>query len=250
MKSFTSSSTTAWAFLFVVVVVATVLDPVASFATRRAASFRSTTTMEPRTSTSASADVLDVDVDVVADPEEVVAAAVERMDRAVATVRRRLSSVRMGRAAPELLRDVRVRAHGVPTPVSYLATVAAVGARTLTVEPYDPSTTRRIARAVVDAPGLGLNLVGVDEGRITLEVPPLDEEARGRAAKRCRALGEEGKVALRCARREGNHALTKTNDASDDESRRLKTRLQTATDDRVEEVKRLVAEKEKDVTTL
>lgn len=192
---------------------------------------------------------LEDEVTTFADPESLVTSTRDRMKRSLDLFRRDLSQVQVGRASPSMLHHIHVKAYGLPTPISHLATISAVGTQLLTVEPYDASLSRSIEKAICRS-DLELNAVRDGTGVISMIIPPLNEEVRVKMAKRCRSLGEESKVALRNVRRKSMDELKNMSGLGEDANRQYQKTLQKMTDNNINEVENLVNKKEKDVMTL
>jgi len=170
------------------------------------------------------------------------------MEEAIETVRRRLSKIRTGKASPAILDGIRVDYYGSPTPLNQLASVAAPEPRLLTVKPFDRSGINDIDKAI-QASNLGLNPTN-DGMMIRIQIPELTEERRIEMSKLAREVGEDGKVAVRHARQDGNDELKKQQKdgtISEDEFHGDKTEIQKLTDRYCEEVDTIVAAKEKDI---
>lgn len=174
----------------------------------------------------------------------------ENMQKTVTSLKKNLSSVYIGRASPDLLAPVKVRAYGVFTPISQLSTISTVGLLSLTVEPYDSSLTKAILRAIVEE-NLGLSPT-FDGNTIFMDVPPMNEEVRISMGKKCKQIGEDGKVSIRNLRRgclNGVKDLTKDGVLSQDEEKTFQKQVQKATDEFMKKAEELVKQREKEVTT-
>ena len=140
---------------------------------------------------------------------------------------------------------------GAETPLNQLATIGIPSAQQLTVDPYDKSLFGDIERAIAES---DLGLMPTNDGTlIRINIPALTEERRKEMLKQCKAMGEEGKVALRNIRRDGVDAVKKMEKNSDigkDESKDGQDAIQKLTDAKVKEIDSIVANKEKDVMTV
>ena len=106
-----------------------------------------------------------------------------------------------GRARSGLLEHVRVEAYNDVYPIHHLAWVGGGGdARTLRVQPHDPSLLGAIRKALLKA-NLGLN-PQVAGTSILVRVPQLDDEQRVRLVARVKKLAEEQRVAIRNIRKD------------------------------------------------
>jgi len=123
-----------------------------------------------------------------------------KMRQAVDSLETDLRSIRTGRASPALLERVKVDYYGTPTPLNQLAVISAPEPRLLTVRPYDPGSLEDIERGILKSE---LGLTPSNDGRIIrLAIPRLTDERRRELAKMVRQRVEEGKIALRNARRD------------------------------------------------
>ncbi|MBP5350209.1 MAG: ribosome recycling factor, partial [Clostridia bacterium] len=155
----------------------------------------------------------------------------EKMNKTVDAYRNELTVMRAGRATPDVLNRIRVDYYGAPTPITGVAAVNVSDARTLTITPWDPSTTRAIEKAILTS-DLGIN--PQNDGKvIRLSFPPLTEERRRDMTKQIAKMGETAKVAIRNIRRDANDKTTQLNkdgDLSEDEFKPSDTLVQDITD--------------------
>ena len=174
--------------------------------------------------------------------------AVERMTKSVDNVKQNLMTIRTGRASPAILDRVKCDYYGVETPINQLATISVPSAQQLTVSPFDKSTIGDIERAIIEA---DIGLTPQNDGQlIRLNIPDLTEERRKEMMKSCKAIGEEGKVAVRNIRRSSVDAikkLEKSGDISEDESKDGQDDIQKTTDQKIKEIDDIVSRKEKEV---
>ena len=169
------------------------------------------------------------------------------MQSALAALDKELTTVRTGRASPQLLENVQVdvATYGAVMPLNQLASVAAPDPRLLVVTPWDKSTLSDIEKAIGSA-GLGLN-PSSDGQIVRVPIPALTGERRQELTKVVRRHGEESKIRIRNARREYNDVfkgMESDKDISKDEMERLLKQVQSATDDNVAKVDVVVAAKE------
>jgi ribosome recycling factor len=184
----------------------------------------------------------------IASVEEATLDAEERMEKSVESVLQNMGTVRTGRASPQMLDRVKCDYYGAETPINQLATISVPSAQQLAVSPYDKGSLADIERAIIEA-DLGLNPQN-DGNMIRLNIPELTEDRRKEMLKQCKAIGEEGKVAIRNIRRsnvEGIKKLEKNGDISEDESKGAQEDIQKLTDKKVKEIDEIVGKKEKEV---
>src|SRR5437016_3952182 len=130
-----------------------------------------------------------------------------RMDAAIDDVRRKLATVRTGRAAVSLLDNIQVDYYGTPTPLNQMASVHAPEPQMLTVQPWDQTQVANIEKAI-RAADLGLNPSN-DGKLVRIPIPPLTEERRKQLAKQVHEIAEEHRTAVRNIRRDENDKLKK-----------------------------------------
>jgi ribosome recycling factor len=170
------------------------------------------------------------------------------MDKAVEALRRDLSKVRTGRASVAILDDVRVDYYGTPTPLNQVGSLTVPEPRLITIQPWEKKLIPEIERAIQKA-DLGINPTS-DGITIRLAFPPLTEERRKEMVKQVKKMGEEGKIAVRSARRDANEALKKLlkdKAISEDDEKRDEKEIQELTDDYVARIDKIVADKEKEL---
>ena len=172
----------------------------------------------------------------------------EHMAKSVEATRSKFSSVRTGRASPNLLDRIVVDYYGAQTPLKQLATISAPEARLLTVQPYDQSSIRAIERAIMES---DIGLTPNNDGRlIRLGIPELNEERRRELVKVVRHIAEEGRVAIRNIRRDVMHDLRELKDAGEagaDDEHRAEVELQKVTDSQIAELDTLLKGKEAEI---
>jgi ribosome recycling factor len=170
------------------------------------------------------------------------------MDKAVEALRHDLAKVRTGRASVTILDDVRIDYYGTPTPLNQVATLAVPEPRMITIQPWERKLIPEIEKAIHKS-GLGLN-PSSDGVLIRLAFPALTEERRKEMVKVVKKMGEEGKIAIRNARRDANEAvkkLLKDKAVSEDDEKRGEKEIQELTDDYIARIDKVVADKEKEL---
>ena len=170
----------------------------------------------------------------------------QKMQAAVEHVGSEFSTVRSGRANPQLLQRIQVDYYGSPTPLQQLASIAIPEPRLLVVQPFDKSTVSDVEKAIQQA-DLGLNPTN-DGSVIRIAFPPLTEERRKDLIKVVRNMAEDGRVAVRNVRR---HAKTDMEalhgEISDDDIRRGEDELQKLTDRFTERIDKILGNKEEEL---
>lgn len=169
-----------------------------------------------------------------ADPDEILLGADERMDGAVTALKRELNGIRSGRAHPSLVETLEVDYYGANTPLKQLGTINAPESRLLTIQVWDRGAVRAIEKAIQSS-DLGLN-PAIDGQLIRLPFPPLTEQRRKELVKLVHHKAEEARVAVRNVRRHAHDELRKTEkdgDISQDELKRHEDELQKLTDQHI-----------------
>lgn len=174
-------------------------------------------------------------------PDNILFSVEEKMEGALDSLRRELSKVRTGRANPKVLDIIFVDYYGAKTPIPQMANISVPEAQQLLIKPYDKSMLREIESAI-SAANIGVN-PNNDGECIRLIFPPLTEERRREFVKLTKATGENIKVAVRNARRDGIDAIKKL-ELPEDESKGYQDEIQTLTDAFNKKVDAIVDEKE------
>lgn len=159
-----------------------------------------------------------------------------------------MAKIRTGRASTALLDTVRVEAYGSAMPLNQVANLTVPDPHMIAVQPWDKGMTSAIEKAI-KAANLGLNPSN-DGNIIRVPMPPLTEERRKEIVKLVKKFGEEAKVSVRNARRDGMENLKKSekdSNFSEDERKRGEDEVQKRTDIHVKEIDNLIAAKEKEV---
>ena len=172
----------------------------------------------------------------------------QKMARSIETFKGELQKIRTGRAHPGILDQVHVEYYGSQVPISQVANVTLLDARTISVQPWEKGMGAKIERAIRESE-LGLNPSSQGD-LLRVPMPALTEERRRDLTKVVRTAAEDAKIAVRNVRRDANdHAkrLTKDKDISEDEERRSLDELQRLTDRTIAEVDRLTAAKEAEI---
>jgi len=171
-----------------------------------------------------------------------------KMDQSIAAFKNNLTKVRTGRANPALLDTVQVDYYGSMLPISKVANLSLIDARTIGIQPWEKGMGPKIEKAIRDS-DLGLNPSSMGE-LIRVPMPAMTEERRRELTKVVRGEGENAKIAIRNLRRDANEAvkkLVKDKLASEDDQKRSEADIQKLTDKHITEVDRLVASKEQDI---
>ena len=171
-----------------------------------------------------------------------------KMSKSIEALKHELQKIRTGRAHPGLLDQVHVEYYGQSVPISQVANVSLLDARTISVQPWEKGMGAKIEKAIRES-DLGLNPASQGD-LLRVPMPPLTEERRKELTKVVRHAGEEAKVAVRNLRRDANEhlkKLLKDKLATEDEERRAQDDVQKLTDRTIAEVERLVHGKEAEI---
>ena len=175
----------------------------------------------------------------------------QKMQKSIEALRTDLAKIRTGRAHTGLLDHVQVDYYGSMVPISQVANVTLVDARTIGVQPWEKKMVQAVEKAIREA-DLGLNPATMGD-IIRVPTPALTEERRKELTKVVKGEGEDAKVAVRNLRRDANEQLkklVKDKAISEDDERRGGDEVQKLTDKFVAEIDKLVAEKDKEIMTV
>ena len=174
----------------------------------------------------------------------------DKMKKAIDFLEGDYNGIRAGRANPHILDKLRVDYYGTPTPIQQVGNVTVPEARIIQIAPWDKSLIKTIEKAILTS-DIGIN-PSKDGSVIRLVFPELTEERRKDLVKDVKKKGEDGKVAIRNIRRDGNDALKKLGktDVSEDEIKQMEEQLQKTTDKYVKEVEGLMEKKTKELMTV
>ena len=171
-----------------------------------------------------------------------------KMDQSIVSFKNNLLKIRTGRASPALLDTVHVDYYGSMVPLSQVANVSLIDARTISVQPWEKNMGAKIEKAIRES-DLGLNPASMGD-LIRVPMPPMSEERRKEMTKLARNEGESAKVAVRNLRRDANEGvkkLVKDKLASEDDQKRSEAEIQKITDRHIAEIDALVAAKEQEI---
>ncbi len=172
----------------------------------------------------------------------------EKMKKSIESYKQTLSSMRAGRATPDVLSKITVDYYGSPTAINQMAEVKVSDARTLVISPWDASTVKDMEKAILAS---DLGITPQNDGKvIRLTFPQLTEERRREMSKQISKMGEEAKVAVRNIRRDANDAIKnakKNSEMTEDEAKASDKSVQDLTDKYVKEVDNVTAAKTKEI---
>jgi ribosome recycling factor len=171
-----------------------------------------------------------------------------KMDQSIAAFKNNMTKIRTGRANPALLDTIHVEYYGSMMPLSQVANVSLLDARTISVQPWEKGMGAKIEKAIRES-DLGLNPASMGD-LIRVPMPPMSEERRKEMTKLVRHEGETAKIAVRNLRRDANDhvkKLVKDKLASEDDQKRSEAEIQKLTDKHIVEIDQLVAGKEQEI---
>jgi ribosome recycling factor len=171
-----------------------------------------------------------------------------KMQKSVETLKNDLIKIRTGRAHTGLLDHIQVEYYGNMVPISQVANVTLIDARTIGVQPWEKPMVAKVEKAIRNS-DIGVNPANVGD-IIRVPMPPLTEERRRELTKIVKHEGEAAKIAVRNLRRDANQHLkdgVKAKTISEDEERRAEESVQKLTDHYVVEIDKLLAQKEQEL---
>lgn len=171
-----------------------------------------------------------------------------KMGQSLEALKNNLGRIRTGRPSPQLLDVIQVEYYGSMVPLSQVANVSLLDARTLSVQPWEKNMAAKVEKAIRES-DLGLNPASMGD-LIRVPMPPMSEERRKEMTKLVKAEGENAKIAIRNLRRDANEGvkkLVKDKEASEDDQKRSEAEVQKITDKHIQLIDQLVVEKEKDI---
>jgi len=174
-----------------------------------------------------------------------------KMDKSIQSLKKDISTLRTGRANTNMLDTIKVDVYGQLMPVDQLATISVPEARLVSIQVWDKSNTSLIESAIQKSE-LGIN-PQIDGQIIRLRIPDLTEERRNDLIKILKNMGEKGKIAIRNIRREANEDLKnklKNKNISEDDSKNFEKIIQKITDTNIENIEKILIEKEKEISQI
>tara|TARA_Y100000591_G_scaffold326187_1_gene348398 strand:- start:175 stop:696 length:522 start_codon:yes stop_codon:yes gene_type:complete len=170
------------------------------------------------------------------------------MEKSIQSLKKDLSTLRTGRANPNMLDTIKIDVYGQLMPIAQLATISVPEARLISVQVWDKGNVTLIDSAIQKSE-LGIN-PQIDGQIIRLRIPDLTEERRKDLIKILKNMGEKGKVSIRNIRREANEELKKKlkeKKISEDENKSFEKIIQKLTDTNIENIDKILSDKEKEI---
>ena len=171
-----------------------------------------------------------------------------KMKKSISAYSENLSTIRAGRANPDVLKKINVDYYGSPTPITQVAEVKVTDARTIMITAWDKSAMKGIEKAILTS-DIVINPQN-DGSCIRLSFPPTTEERRRELSKQIAKMGEDAKVAIRNIRRDANDkikALKKDSEMTEDEAKASDKSVQDLTDKFIKEIDTITANKTKEI---
>tara|TARA_B100001559_G_C16241530_1_gene502640 strand:+ start:47 stop:607 length:561 start_codon:yes stop_codon:yes gene_type:complete len=171
-----------------------------------------------------------------------------KMDKSIQSLKKDLSTLRTGRANPNMLDTIKIDVYGQIMPIDQLATITVPEARLISIQVWDKTNVVLIDSAIQKSE-LGIN-PQIDGQTIRLRIPDLTEERRKELIKILKNMGEKGKISIRNIRREGNEDLKKKlkeKSISEDENKNYEKNIQKLTDTSIENIDKILSDKEKEI---
>lgn len=170
-----------------------------------------------------------------------------KMEKVIENLEARFTTIRAGRANPNMLNGIMVSYYGVPTPIQSLSSISVPEARQLFIKPFDRGCLKDIEKALYEA-NLGINPTNNGE-MLILTIPELTGETRKNYVKQAKEMSEEARIALRNIRQDANNLIKKL-EISEDEQELYKEEVQELIDKYNVVVEEKFKEKENELTTL
>jgi ribosome recycling factor len=174
-----------------------------------------------------------------------------KMDKSIQSLKKDISTLRTGRANINMLDTIRVDVYGQLLPIDQVGTISVPEARLISIQVWDKANTNLIENAIQKSE-LGIN-PQIDGQIIRLRIPDLTEERRKDLIKVLKNMGEKGKISIRNIRREANEDLKKKlkdKIISEDDNKNFEKNIQKLTDHNIENIEKIISEKEKEISQI
>lgn len=174
----------------------------------------------------------------------------EQMDKVIKHLESELIKIRAGKASPIMLDGIYVDYYGTKSPINQIANIATPDPRSIIIQPWDKSMLEPIEKAILAS---NIGFTPQNNGEILrINIPPLSEERRKQLVKQVKNEGETAKIGIRNARRDANEELKKLkkDGVSEDEIKEAEEKIQKITDQYIERIDSILANKEKEILTI
>ncbi len=181
--------------------------------------------------------------------DEILSEQRQKMTKTAEALEREFKKIRTGRASTALLEGIKVACYETQMPLEQVASLSAPESRLITIQPWDQSIVGDIEKAILKSE---LGLTPMNDGKIIrIAIPPLTEERRQELAKLAKRMAEDSRISIRNIRRDANEMLKdlkNEKEISEDEAFKGQDEVQKITDDFIEKIDDITAEKEKEIT--
>ena len=174
----------------------------------------------------------------------------ETMGKSIEFMNKELSTIRAGKANPNILNNISVDYYGNPTPINQIASITTPDPKTIMIKPWDKNIIPEIEKSIMNS-DMGLNAQN-DSETIIINIPPLTEERRLILVKQVKNEGEKCKITIRNIRKESNDSLKKLHEEglSEDSIRSGESEIQEITNSFINKIDNLISSKEKEILTV
>ena len=183
--------------------------------------------------------------------DEIMANLKEKMKKTLEVLQEDLSSIKMGKANPNILNKVEVDYYGTMTKVSQLCNISTPEFRVIMLQPWEKNLLKDIEKAILKS---DLGLIPNNDGTcIRLIIPEMTEETRKNTVKKVKKIGEDSKVAIRSIRRDSNDkvkALKKDKLMAEDEIKKAENEIQKLVDQFIKNIDDIINKKEKEIMSI
>lgn len=187
----------------------------------------------------------------VLDVKKIIEETKKKMLKAVDVTKKEFQNLRTGRASMGLVEGIQVNYYDTPTPLKGVASISTPDAKTIAIQPWDPSVIPEIEKAIMKS---GLGLTPVNDGKVVrMQIPSLTQERREELTRLVRKTAEEGRVSVRNARHEAIEQIKKMEKAKqvpEDISHTSQKEIQKNTDGFVAQVDEACKQKETEIHTI
>jgi ribosome recycling factor len=174
----------------------------------------------------------------------------DSMHKGLKHLEEELRKVRAGKASPDMLNGITVEYYGIPTPINQVASIKLLDARTLLVQPFERKIIGDLERAIFQS---NIGITPQNDGEnIRLSVPPMTEERRRDLVKQSKNYGEQTKIVIRNARKDGNEMIKGLvkDGLSEDIGKDAEETIQTLTNEHIAKVDKMLQLKEEEIMTI
>lgn len=183
--------------------------------------------------------------------DKIISTLKDKMSKTIDVLKSDLSTLKVGRANPNMLDRIEVEYYGTMTKLNQIANISTPESRIIMIQPWEKNILKDIEKAILKS-DLGL-APNNDGSTIRLIIPEMTEETRKNTVKKVKKIGEDSKVAIRTIRREANDkvkSLKKDNEITEDDMKKSEDEIQKITDKFVKNIDDLVADKEKEIMSI